>query len=783
MNIFKLAKKGLCVLLTAVMAVSFASCGKDSSKDTQVLKNLYKAEDITLPEDINYVVKTAVVKDLFYIYGTSNKTTGEGENMTYTNTGSLYILDSTGKLTNTVKLIESTSDSSGMGTSKDISNVDFDSEGNMWGFLNENTYTETESKSVTYLKKYDSSGKELFSKDLSELTKGDDNIYFNKFVLGSDNNIYIATDSSIWVLDSQGNLLFKTEKSDAENCYIYNVVRSGDGKMYAMIQEYGGEKSKTSLKQIDPAVKGYGTVYDISKNNFNNIYNGSSEYDVYVDKNGSLFGYDFETGKETEIINWTTCGINSDYTQNIDILSDGRIVASGYDYTSLNSRTVLSVMRKLDESEVKDKKVLTLYCWGLDWSLKSKLVEFNKTSDKYIVSVTDYSQYNDYSSDDESAYTAGATKLNNDLIAGKIPDILMLDGSVLSVKNYAAKGLLADLDSLLEKDPDLKREDFVENVLKHSEVDGKLYSIMPYFNIMTMYGKKSNVGDEPGWTFDELYDALDKLPDGAKVMNNMTKKNTLQWFTYMNMDSFVNWETGECKFNSDDFINILEFANKFETEINYDKVDWQEQQLDMSKDRCLIESAYIGNYKSVSELEAMAGGEITYIGFPNSNGTNGACIMGNSELAISSKSKNKDAAWEVIKYLLPKVEPEGTDSDKNPFSESDYYGFPIIKACLEQKAKKAMEPQYYTDENGKQQIVENSYSVNGIEIKQKPCTQADIDKINSLIDNAAIVVRYDQSIDKIIEEESAAFFSGQKTAKEAADMIQNRVNIYINESK
>ena len=71
-------------------------------------------------------------------------------------------------------------------------------------------------------------------------------------------------------------------------------------------------------------------------------------------------------------------------------------------------------------------------------------------------------------------------------------------------------------------------------------------------------------GNQGERAFDELYAALDKLPDGAKVMSNMTKKNTLQWFTYMNMDSFVNWETGECKFNSDDFINILEFANKFE---------------------------------------------------------------------------------------------------------------------------------------------------------------------------------------------------------------------------
>ena len=37
-------------------------------------------------------------------------------------------------------------------------------------------------------------------------------------------------------------------------------------------------------------------------------------------------------------------------------------------------------------------------------------------------------------------------------------------------------------------------------------------------------------------------------------------------------------------------------------------------------------------------------------------------------------------------------------------------------------------------------------------------------------------------IQNIISEEASAFFSGQKTAEEVAEIIQNRVNVYINEN-
>ena len=43
--------------------------------------------------------------------------------------------------------------------------------------------------------------------------------------------------------------------------------------------------------------------------------------------------------------------------------------------------------------------------------------------------------------------------------------------------------------------------------------------------------------------------------------------------------------------------------------------------------------------------------------------------------------------------------------------------------------------------------------------------------------------RTDISLRDIIDEETQAFFSGQKSAEETARMIQSRATIYVNEQK
>ena len=68
------------------------------------------------------------------------------------------------------------------------------------------------------------------------------------------------------------------------------------------------------------------------------------------------------------------------------------------------------------------------------------------------------------------------------------------------------------------------------------------------------------------------------------------------------------------------------------------------------------------------------------------------------------------------------------------------------------------------------------------EIKIAPLTQEERDYIADYIKGITKVSGgYDVHIQEVIDEEIKAFFAGDKTAEEAAKMIQNRISIYISE--
>lgn len=96
--------------------------------------------------------------------------------------------------------------------------------------------------------------------------------------------------------------------------------------------------------------------------------------------------------------------------------------------------------------DIKDRIVLTLAGNYIDYDLKRKVVEYNKSGDTYRIVVKEYNTYN--TSED---YTLGVKQLNNDIISGGMPDILVVDSN-MSMESYIAKGLVANVDDLIAGD-------------------------------------------------------------------------------------------------------------------------------------------------------------------------------------------------------------------------------------------------------------------------------------------------------------------------------------------
>jgi ABC-type glycerol-3-phosphate transport system substrate-binding protein len=73
--------------------------------------------------------------------------------------------------------------------------------------------------------------------------------------------------------------------------------------------------------------------------------------------------------------------------------------------------------------------------------------------------------------------------LNTEIMAGKGPDIIMLDG--LSADNYIDKGVLHDLTDLVSEEK--QKEDMIESVLKSFERGGKIFAVPAKFSMPTMF--------------------------------------------------------------------------------------------------------------------------------------------------------------------------------------------------------------------------------------------------------------------------------------------------------
>ena len=90
---------------------------------------------------------------------------------------------------------------------------------------------------------------------------------------------------------------------------------------------------------------------------------------------------------------------------------------------------------------------------------------------------------------------------------------------------------------------------------------------------------------------------------------------------------------------------------------------------------------------------------------------------------------------------------------------------------------------YYIDEDGEK--VENSWETvldDGTTVTVPKNNDDDNEKIRSLIYSAGSGGCSNSEINKIIGEEAGAFFAGQKSTKETAEIIQNRVSNYLAEN-
>lgn len=608
-----------------------------------------------------------------------------------------------------------------------------------------------------------------------------DGIHINNLVAGKDGTLVITlsgSEENYLILNENGKITGKIEPG-GENHWINYFATDSDGNIVCTGYGTNGEQ----IEYIDLDSKKFtDSEIDISDQSnimgINSINTGAGEYTLFISTQMGLYGVG-EDKKPVEIINWIDSDIKGDSVQHVIGLEDGDFIVYLRDYESNTSGFARLTKRSADE--LANQTVITVATLSGDSSITSKITEFNKSNTEYRIKIADYSKYNEWDEETEKQTNSAAKQLKMDIVTGNSPDmIITYDYSLIS--ELAPKGTFTDLYTYLEKDNDLSKDDIMPNVLKASEIDGKLYSMSPNFQVTT-FACKSKFFDKENWTLDDMIDTLHEHPDMQLMNYGNSKEDAFEMLANACCDEFIDYEKLECHFDSDDFKKILEFCNEFPDES--EEIDWEtatddemqeywnEQETMCLNDKALLSNAGFYDFTGYSQARSVTfGDDITLVGTPSNNGK-GALLSLSNAMAVMDSSPSKDACWEFIKTFFTE-----------DYQTNDRYSFglPSLVSAFDKKAEDAMHKPYYIDENGKKVEYENTYYINGKAITIDPLTKEEKDFVVDYIKKADKMYNgYTDEIKEIIVEEVTKYFKGEATSQQTIDKLQNRVGILISE--
>lgn len=561
------------------------------------------------------------------------------------------------------------------------------------------------------------------------------NVFFNE-----DKTLYILSSSSIYKIDNSGKIL----KQVSVDYWIEDMAVTPAGKIYVVTYLDSGE----AICPVSDDFSGLESKLEVTFSN-GKLYS-CSDKELLISTDASLKLYNIET-KETETVwNWLDVDVNDSDIKTITRNEDGTYTVIS-DVWSENFQGIEFARIEKKEVEPGKEKTLVVYgCKSMDSYVKEAIRAFNRSSSEYKITVKCYE-------DETDDYDVINERMGTDIAQGNI-DIIELSYGVEYKKLVNSKAL-ACLDDYYKRD--INEADYFSNIFDAYKVNDKQYCVISNANISTLAMSRDYTGGKGSITLDELIEIRKNNPD--KELMSYADKETLFYICLVfTISDYVNFDDGTCNFNNDNFYKIMEFANTFpsseEKEYNFEEYDeWAM----MQSGEVIMTILYLSDTDSLQLYSQLMKGGLDITGYPVSNGS-GNVIDTDCQYAIAEKSKVKDGAWEFLKSLL-----EG-DNQYNSY----YNGFPVLKAAFDDKMKREMNSEGIS-----------TWGNGHTEVTLEKFTQEKADIIRNLVEHATNTTEYDSKMFEIIDEEMSSYFSGQKSAKDVAQIIQDRVTIYLAESR
>ena len=600
----------------------------------------------------------------------------------------------------------------------------------------------------------------------------------------SEGNLYLPGDQALDVYDTEGQCILHLPMGGQGASLLGScggLVRLADGSVAAGIYTKEGFRIRPVDLKSGKLLDGP-TIQDT----FAQLFSGAYGWQMLVNTGSVLYGLNLD-GTQGPVLTWLNLDLDGNLL--IDLAADPTgesavALLSPVRTSGSTGNSMIARVSRSDQAPSRDRIVLTLACMELDSDVAKLVLHFNRTDPEYRIEVMDYSVYNS-----PSARDAGYTILNAEIATGEIPDLFATKN--LSIRTYGDRGLLEDLWPWIDGDAELGgREALMTPVFDAISQGGPLYQVTPSFGINTLIGSKEIVGDHMGWSLDEFYAAAEKMPEGASLMPVwFARQNALTISVCMRLDDFVDRENAVCRFDSQEFRDLVRFTECFPVESRIDPSDQRtEYQRVIERDQMLLDE-YLDCFDSVIRVRDFLGEQVVYVGFPGASG-NGSAFEIQAGLAMSSSCAYKEGAWRFLRLMLdPEMQLQLSD-------DAFIIPFPTNRSAFEKQLEKEMKAEYKTNPDGTFILDRNGEKIpkprggrsvggsrNGPIVFIYPMTLEEADRFLELINTTTCVRYWDDSVMDIVTEEIGAYYAGDRTLDQACANIQKRVTIYLVESK
>ena len=503
----------------------------------------------------------------------------------------------------------------------------------------------------------------------------------------------------------------------------------------------------------------------------------------YVDSTG-LYRYAFGGNVIEQVIDGS---LNSLSSSNMAFNSmaqdkDGKIYIGviSYDDSAMAGK-LFSYTYSADTPTVPDME-LTVYSLEENSSIRQAVTMFQKKyPDVYLTLETGMS------GDDGVTRTDALKTLNTEIMAGKGPDILIMDG--ISSETYIQQGMLEDLSGVL------KDAGILSNIQEvYIEEDGSIYEMPVKFGIPMIEGAKEDVDAATDLT--SLADVAESHKDEYGLSDESFYKLPFVYSMYPGplLEEFSDnnsaaWMKADGTLDEEKVKEFLEQMGRI-YQAGKDGADALKSAYPEAFDDSQVpeyERSYgiAGQNVSVllgTSLFAVGGVFSPYdfasvVSFANLvenqeyklwNGQTANCYIPINKIGVSSKSSQKDTAMEFVKYLF--------SEEGQQLSKSD--GFPVVESVYDG------EDYWNQGEEGKVLASGgNSNSVTGQDLEYEiTVPSADlVDQFKQLGKTLTTPILDNAIITSAVCDSGVRYLNGEISLDEAANAVIQQVNLYLAE--